>query len=243
MSVDRYFDAISELVNKIRQSQKQSIGNVAKKLANIVEQRHVIHIYDSGHMLSSELIGRAGGLMLLTPLRFQFTVDNPAVQREKNVTSSQRLLGLASLVLDYSCVKEGDALIIGSVSGRQIFPIELAIEAKRRGIYTVGLTSLSYSSRLSSNHPSGKRLFEAVDDVLDNCAPFGDALLAIDGLSGPMCPASGIGAACVAWALCAALTEELISRGLTPHVYKSINMDGGEEANQRELEEYKKLGY
>jgi uncharacterized phosphosugar-binding protein len=60
----------------------------------------------------------------------------------------------------------------------------IAAAGKARGATTVALTSLQHTRSVSSRHPSGKRLFEVCDLVLDNGAEYGDASLPVgrDGL-------------------------------------------------------------
>ena len=82
-------------------------------------------------------------------------------------------------------------------------------------------------------HPSGKRLYEVADLVLDNHAPYGDAMLEVEGVDYAICPASGMGAAAIMWAIMAGLVEEMLARGLKPSVYPSVNRpDGWDLLNQ-----------
>ena len=82
-------------------------------------------------------------------------------------------------------------------------------------------------------HPSGKRLYEVVDLALDNHAPYGDAMLEVEGLDYDICPASGMGAATIMWAIMAGLVEEMLARGLKPSIYPSVNRpDGWDVLNQ-----------
>ena len=43
------------------------------------------------------------------------------------------------------------------------------------------MTSLEHTKRVTPKHPSGKRLYEVADVVLDNRAPFGDSTLEFPG--------------------------------------------------------------
>ena len=49
---------------------------------------------------------------------------------------------------------------------------------KERGHRLVAVTSLEHTARSEPRHPSGKRLAEIADVVLDNGAPYGDVVLA-----------------------------------------------------------------
>ena len=118
-------------------------------------------------------------------------------------------------------------ILVKSVSGKTANVVELALRAREHGLFVIAITALAYSSKLESEHPSGKHLYEAADLVLDNHAPFGDAMLEVEGLDYPICPGSGIGAATVMWAVVAGIIEEMLSRGLQPTVYPSVNRPEG----------------
>lgn len=140
-------------------------------------------------------------------------------------------------------LRKGDVLFVGSVSGKAANVVELAIQGRAHGLTVIAVTALSYSSKLASEHPSGKRLYEVADLVLDNRAPYGDGMLEVDDLDYPICPASGIGAALVMWAVVAGTVEELLGRGLKPTVFPSINRpDGKTLVSQVEAEALEK-GY
>jgi len=242
--VKEYFAALRALIDKIQDTQAEAIDRAATAIVESAAQGGAWHIYDTGHMISSEAIGRAGGLFLARPLRYALTVDNPTRQRPPRGPGGEASLeGLAAYVLRASNVRRGDVLLIGSVSGKTVPPVDLAIEAKRAGVTVIAMTSLAYSSGLASEHSSGKRLFEAADIVLDNGAPPEDAMLAVPGLGPKICPASGIGAATIIWALTAAVVQKMMARGLTPQIYKSINKPGNREENEVAEATYSKVGY
>ena len=58
-----------------------------------------------------------------------------------------------------------------------------------------------------------------------------------------MCPASGIGASYLMWALQASVAESLLKRGLKPSVYISNHMPDAPRINGEALANYEKYGY
>lgn len=180
--------------------------------------------------------------MLMIPLSFTVQAHNPAREREGSCPS-QSEEGLVKYLVDKSQLQDGDVLIINSVSGKNVRPVELALEAKRRGVYVIAITTLSYSKVLKSLHSSGKRLFEVADFVIDNCGEVGDSLLEVEGIEPKICPSTGVTAAVIIWMLTAQLVTHLLELGITPSIYKSMNLDGAIEYNNEQIERYKKLGY
>ena len=234
MLIERYFEALQAKISEIA-AQPEPIQQAAKLCADTLEKGGVIHIFDSGHMVSSELIHRAGGLAALSALSFKLEVDNLVRTRADAPPNASPGISYKYIehVFESNQLRAGDVLFVGSVSGKTPNVIELALQAKAHGLTVIGLTSIAYSSRLDPMHPSGRRLYEVVDLVLDNHAPYGDAMLEVEGVDYAICPASGLGAATIMWAIMAGLVEEMLARGLKPSVYPSVNRpDGWDLLNQ-----------
>ena len=105
---------------------------------------------------------------------------------EKTFGRAERLPGYARVLLDSYPITSHDVLLIVSNSGRNALPVEMAIEARERGIATIAITSLEHSRAVGARHASGLRLFEACDVVIDNCGVAGDAALELDGIGEPV---------------------------------------------------------
>lgn len=134
-------------------------------------------------------------------------------------------------------------MILVSVSGRNVVPIEMAQEAKKRGMKVIGLTSRKYTSAVSSRHPSGKKMYEFADVVLDAKIDPGDAVLKTEGAPQKFCPVSGVINPAILQALMAATIELLLQRGISPPVFLAANVEGGDEYNQKQLETYKTASF
>ncbi len=242
MLIERYFESLQARLAEIA-ADPEPIRQAARLCADALAKGGAIHIFDSGHMVSSELIFRAGGLAALSALTFGLNVNHTVRTREAQPPAPTLSYAYIEHVFETGQLRAGDVLFVGSVSGKTANVVELAIQARAHGLTVIVLTALAYSSRLRSEHPSGKHLYEVGDLVLDNHAPYGDAMLSVEGLEYPICPASGIGAATVLWAVCAGIVEEMLARGLTPSVLPSVNRpDGWTLVRQVEAEALRK-GY
>lgn len=243
MLIESYFDAIGTLVSEIRAAELKEIDHVAEICAHAIESGGVVHIHDTGHMLNSELVHRAGGLAGMTPFTFGMNVANHNPFRQQTAVEVDVTSETVSLALKQSNIRPGDVLFVGSVSGKAQRVVELALQARDMGVTVVAVTAVAYSSQLESQHPSGKRLYEVADITLDNHAPYGDGMLEVQGLDVKACPASGIGAAVIMWAVSAGIIERLLADGLVPTVYRSVNAPGGPEDVRAREERYKQKGY
>lgn len=242
MLLDRYNETLDALFQKVRATQRASIIAVGKAIAEAVASGHCVHIFDSGHIINSELIFRGGGLILYKQFKYSLQVENPVRRRDRSMLDTS-MAGLAAYALKASGAMPGDVMLIGSVSGKTANVVDLAVEAKAFGLTTVAVTSVEYSSRVQSDHPCGKRLFECTDYVLDNCAPVGEAMMPVEGLDARLCAASGLSAAMMLWSVTAVVTEELLGMGITPGVLKSSNFEGGPEFNASVLDTYAQKGW
>lgn len=240
-----YLNAIRHVLEQIETTQMDAIQRAADTIVESLLNDGVVHLHDTGHLVQREAVHRAGGLLLMTPLEYGFSVHNagPATARRKaEAKRPDRVLGLAEVVLENSKVRSGDVLIFGSVSGRNARDVELALAAKARGVRVIAITSVAHSSAEESTHPSGKRLFEVADVVIDNCGIVGDAALEVEGLDARFGPTSGIAAATIVWMLSAAVIQGLLAAGKKPHVYKTVNLEGGAEFNRAAEEEFRDTG-
>ena len=131
----------------------------------------------------------------------------------------------------------GDVLILASTSGRNAVVIDMALAAREKGVRVAGITAVAYSQGVASRHPSGKRLLDLCDVVIDNGAPLGDAAVAIPGLSQKVGPLSSLTGIAIVNALVAEVVARLVNRGMQPPVFMSANLDGGDEWNARLLKE------
>ncbi len=226
MLIENYFQQLYQNLERVA-AQKEQIASAAKMCADALQNGGVIHIFDSGHLVSQELVHRAGGLVAFNNLSFNLTVNNPIKTRPEVPASPEMSYAYIAHVFENGQLRQGDVLFVGSVSGKTANVVELALQARVKGLFVIAVTALDYSSKLVSEHPSGKRLYEAADLVLSNGAPYGDGMLNVEGLEYPVCPASGIGAAAIMWAVVAGLIEEMLGRGLQPTVYPSVNRPEG----------------
>src|SRR4030042_3492938 len=69
MLVNDYFEKIQNILAEIA-ANPEPIQAAARLCASALAKGGVCHIFDSGHMVSSELINRAGGLVAFNRLEF-----------------------------------------------------------------------------------------------------------------------------------------------------------------------------
>jgi uncharacterized phosphosugar-binding protein len=235
MSSDAYFDAAEAGLRRLRETQATHINAAAELLADSIAAGHAVYAFGATHSfaLAAEMVYRTGGLILINPI-YPHGMDLSV--RPMTLTSQlERLPGLGRTLLESSPAANGDALILASTSGRNAVAIDMAYAARDRGIATIAITSVEYSMSVPSRHPSGARLLEICDVVVDNCSPAGDAAVEIRGLpvkTGPL--STVLGCAAVNAIVCETI-EKLVALGVEPPVFLSANLEGGDEHNARLL--------
>lgn len=101
---------------------------------------------------------------------------------------------------------------------------------RRAGFPLIAITSRAHSDTAESRHPSGRKLSEIADLVLDNGAPYGDAIVPIDGV-GNICGVSSITAAALVQMTVAEAIDRIRESGMLPPVYLSANIENGDRHN------------
>lgn len=228
---------ITEILHTFETTQEENLRRATVTIVDALEQGHEFYTIGTGHshMVGEEFYGRAGGLAcvkLIAPL--ELTLGEHPLKS----TKIERIGAYAHVILTQYKLNPGDVLMISSNSGRNAMIVELALECKRRGITTIAFTSMDHSSRVTSRHESGKRLFEVCDVVIDNCGVQGDALLDLEGVPGKMGASSSIVGMYMAQVLSMEIAQEMGRRNLEVPVFISSNVDGGDPWNHRLMEKY-----
>lgn len=228
MSCDLYFNAITEMINNIKQNQKENITKAAEIIADSIMKGGIMHSFGSGHSYAAaiEVAGRAGGL-----------IPSKAVQ-EPSRGAYETVEGVGTKYMEDFDLRENDCFIIISNSGRNPLGVEIADYVKKHGNKLIAVTSLDVSKTLTSRHSSGKNLYEFADVVLDNMGVEGDAVVQIEGMPVKVCGTSSITAAVLLNCAILESIEIMLSKGYTPPVYMSSNVDGGPEFNKKLTQKY-----
>ena len=229
---------IVEGIETIKNTQMDAISQAAGEIAPRLEKGGILNVFGSGHshVLAEEIYVRAGGLIQARAIvPHELTVD---LEMQKS-TLMERTDGLAEIVLATHKIRKCDVLLIVSNSGRNAVPVQMAQEARKRGIFTVALTNLAHSKSVTSRDKSGKKLYEVCDVVLDTCGPPGDALVPVPGKDYTIAPSSTIFGALIVEMLVCTIIETMISHGTDPFILLSANVDGGDEKNYKTMERLK----
>lgn len=229
---ETYFHRANDLLARAWETNAPVIAKLAPIVGASIARGGVVHTFGSGHseLISREIIGRAGGLVCVTGI-----IDPTAGFIENLPGYGTRLV--ERYHRQYQLLA-GETLIVISNSGKNGSPIDVALFGKQQGLTVVALTCLAMSRVTPSQHPSGQRLFEIADHVLDNGGVPGDAIvdLADDVKGGPT--STLIGCSVLNW-LMLAVIEWLKTNGHPLPVLRSQNLPGAIEHNRALAHTYK----
>ena len=215
MLIDRYQAAVDNLLETVRDTQRENIVKAGELVADAVESGHKIYLGHIVHGIEMDLIYRGGG---------------PVFYKQFGGDINQ--------------LNAGDVLFVSSVSGRTKSVVDLAWDAMQKGVVVIALTSMTYATQVDPVHESGKKLYEFVTLTLDNCAPAAEAMLEVEGIEAYYAAASGIASDYIMWSLTSVCVEKMLADGFTPGILKSANFPGGNDYNKTVVEpHYDEFGW
>lgn len=234
--ITEYIQKVSKLIETVEKTQIEAIERACEAVAECLKNDGMIYTFGTGHshMLAEEIFYRAGGLIKVYPI-----LDEPLMLHTGASRSSmmERLQGYAELLINNNLgIKKGDIMFVFSNSGRNTVSVEMAIEAKKAGMTVICITNLKHTSCVTSRHPSGMRLFEVCDIVINNCGEIGDSCISIgDVTCGPT--STVIGSMIMQAIICGAV-DRLTEQGIRPEVFLSGNIDGSDVINEKYIKKY-----
>ncbi|MFI7424588.1 sugar isomerase domain-containing protein [Nonomuraea sp. NPDC049684] len=229
----RYASTALALAGQVAESQAEPVRRAAALIVAALRAGGVVNAFGSGHSeaIAMEIAGRAGGLVPSNRLSPRDLVLYGGRPPSVLTPELERDPAVAHEIYDLAPVEPQDAFVLVSSSGVNGTVVELATLVKERGHPLVAITSVAHSTRMTSRHPSGGKLMDLADVVLDNGSPYGDAVLDLpDG--GTYGAVSTITSALLAQMVVTEAVEELVALGERPPVYLSVNVTGGDEHNK-----------
>jgi uncharacterized phosphosugar-binding protein len=202
-------------------------------MTRAIESGAVIQAFGTGHSeaFAMEIAGRAGGLIPTNKIALRDLVLHGNLTVDALAGSSlERNPDIVSELWEISPIHPGDVFVIASNSGVNGSVVGMALLAKESGHGVIGVTSLQHTAQVRPKHPSGRRLSEIADVVIDNLAPYGDATLALPG-GVAVGSVSSITSAFIAQLLTIGVAQRMNGDGRVPPLYLSANVPGGDAHN------------
>lgn len=237
--LERYRAELNELLGRILATQSDAIARAAERLSDAIRDGRRIYVLGTGahsQMAAEEVLWRAGGLAAWSPI---LDAGTSLLHGAKRSVGFERLPGYGVGVLNANRVgeTEGETLVLVNAYGIDPLSLDIALECRRRGVFTIGVTSPAYGRATPADsplrHPSGRNLFDMVDLLIDCQVPLGDAVVQLPGFAQAVGSTSTFCNCFVMNALTIATVERLLEKGVEPPVFMSANLPEGDAANAR----------
>ena len=237
--IDQYYTRVSEILAEAFAAERENVEAAAQVLARANEEHRSIFAFGCNHagLITLELFYRTGGMVTVNPIRA------PGMMLEISpitmTSQMERMPDYGRIILEGEPVKEGDVLIIHSVSGRNAVTIDMAQAAREKGMTVIVVTNMNTATSVTSRHPSGKMLHDFANILIDNHGDKGDAAIQLEGFAQKLASTSTVVGAALLNAVTARASELLWKKGIEPPVFMSGNIDGGDAYNKAVIAAHK----
>ncbi|HEY7036717.1 MAG TPA: hypothetical protein VH482_35645 [Thermomicrobiales bacterium] len=210
MTARAYYEAMMSRLERLGREQLPAIERAGAMVAEAIGGGHRAWVAKTTHCLHDELTFRAGGLMAIHIL------DDPIA------------------------IEAGDVVLIGTNAGTTFLTVETARIARERGATSIALTQLPYETdpAVIAEHPSGKKLYECADLVIDLGGQTGDGELTSPDGTFPIIPGSGVAVVLAGWMIVAEAVARLAAAGQPPLLWQSMQVTGATARNTALLAAY-----
>ncbi len=242
MSASKYYEQISGVLSRIHATQAGQLQRAGEAMASAIAAGNRVYLFGSGHSVLPvmDIYPRYGSFVGFFPLydpRLMWSnVIGPGGARE--LLWLERREGYAEVFLKSYSLEKGDCMLVFSHGGLNAAPIEVALEARKKGLTVITVSSLANRKVAKPAHSSGMALSDVADIAIDNCAPPEDALVDI-GMPEKVAASSTMAVIFVAMALVAETGARLRAKGIDPITFVSPNVPGVErDHNLKVFERY-----
>ena len=236
------------VMNDIEATQLQNIREAAELMAESIAAERWVHTFGCGHATIpvEEMYPRIGGFVGFHPiveLPLTFFTRITGEMGIHQFLFLERAPGYGDAIMKSYTFDRRDTLWIFSHTGINNVNIDVASRAKELGMRVVATGSAEQAASSTARHPSGKKLFELADVVIDTRVPAGDSSVDLPHHRDRVGPVSTMAFVTVVWMTITTVAEILAARGVRLFIHPSHNVPGDTTAHDRldeALGEYKR---
>jgi len=236
------------VMNDIEATQLSNIRKAAELMADSIAAERWVHTFGCGHATIpvEEMYPRIGGFVGFHPiveLPLTFFTRITGEMGIHQFLFLERAPGYGDAIMKSYSFDRRDTLWIFSHTGINNVNIDVALRARELGMKVVATGSAEQASSSTARHPSGKKLFELADVVIDTRVPAGDSSVDLPHHRDRVGPVSTMAFVTVVWMTITTVAEILAGRGVRLFIHPSHNVPGDTTAHERldeALGEYKR---
>src|SRR5919106_6613389 len=172
--------ATRAILDDIESSQLPAIQRAAEIMANSIGVERWVHTFGCGHATIpvEEMYPRIGGFVGFHPmveLPLSFFTRITGEMGVHQFVFLERVEGYGVEIMKGYNFDPRDTMWLFSHSGINNVNIDVAIEAKKRGMKVIAYGSVAAAKGKQTRHSCGKTIFDIADIIVDSCAPAEDA--------------------------------------------------------------------
>src|SRR5881397_2032558 len=184
MLATQWLNNTRAVMDRIEQTQIENIQKAAKAMADSIQAGRWVHTFGCGHATIpvEEMYPRIGGFVGFHPmveLPLSFFTRITGEMGVHQFVFLERVEGYGVEIMKGYNFDPGDVMWLFSHSGINNVNIDIAIEAKKKGMKVIAYGSAAAAKGKQTRHSSGKTIFDVADLVVDSCAPLEDASVAL----------------------------------------------------------------
>jgi len=248
MLAKEWLNNTRDIMTRIEETQMDNIRKAAIVMADTIEKNHWVHTFGCGHATIpiEEMYPRIGGFVGFHPmveLPLTFFTNITGEMGVHQFLFLERVEGYGVEIMKSYEFHKDDTMWLFSHTGINNVNIDIAIEAKKKGMKVVVFGSAAEAKGKQTRHSCGKTIFDLADIVVDTCAPLQDASVPLKNHVDKIGPVSTMAFITCVWMTVTTVAEILADRGVKLYIHPSHNVPGDTTSRQRlddALSEYKK---
>lgn len=244
----QWLDNTRAVMKKIEDSQEENIQKAAMLMADAIAAERWVHTFGCGHstLPIEEMYPRIGGFVGFHPLvelPLTFFTNITGQMGVHQFVFLERVEGYGVEIMKGYNFDKRDVVWLFSHTGINNVNIDVALEARKKGMKVIVYGSAAEARGKTTRHSSGKTLFELADVVVDTCVPIQDASVPLKNHVDKIGPLSTMAFVTTVWMTVTTVAEILADRGIKLYINPSHNVPGDTTAKERlndALVEYKR---
>jgi len=248
MLAKQWLENARGIMIRIEETQMDKIRKAAELMADTIESNRWVHTFGCGHatLPIEEMYPRIGGFvgfhpMIELPLTFFTRITGEMGVHQ--FVFLERVEGYGKEIMKGYDFDKRDIMWLFSHSGINNVNIDIALEARDKGMKVIVFGSAAEAKGKKTRHSCGKTIFDLADVIVDTCAPLEDASVPLVNHKDKIGPVSTMAFVTCVWMTITTVAEILAGRGVKLYIHPSHNVPGDGNAKQRldeALAEYKK---
>lgn len=237
-----FLDICKEFLDEIEKREKENFFKAGVMIGDRIMEGEVIYAVGCGghsYIPPMDMFCRAGSLV---PINATLDISTSTISGGFRGVYLERVPGYMIALFRYFRIKKNDVVIIFNNVGVNSLVIDAVEESQRIGAKTIGVSGTPWQEQLPEDHPirhpSRKNLKDHVDIYINDYNPMGDSVMKLEGYDIPIAPISSMTDSYIVRRIEIEAIQYMLSKGYKPPVWVSANLPGGDQINNRYIDQY-----